>query len=146
MQNNGFPTLKILGKEAFSYMIYLRENNVAESLDKARIMFVSSFDKLVNRLKENLVKMFNGEIGVDQAKSLQEKEKYIKEYWKRLEKISFCNFRIGPCRLLPRLDAVSEIGNMLREIFDKLKEKDAELDDCSKWLETQGFKSKVKNL
>lgn len=115
-------------------------------MNRGHILFTFSFDKLVNGFKENFQKIFDGEIGVDQAMKLQENENWIKRHWERLEKIPFREFSIGPRRLLPDWDGFNKVGNMIKEIFDKLKEKDTELNECSGWLESQGFKSQVNSF
>ena len=105
---------------------------------------MKSLEALKTQFRNNLFDLFDGKITKSQVEKIQ-KDSYRLSQFCEIFGIDKIYDEDGKApRLLPDGKMFKNAGEMIKELFSRLDEKNKELNYCSRWLKDQGFKSNVK--
>ena len=113
---------------------------------RAHEQYMKSLEALKTQFRNNLFDLFDGKITKSQVEKIQ-KDSYRLSQFCEIFGIDKIYDEDGKApRLLPDGKMFKNAGEMIKELFSRLEEKNKELNACSRRLSGQGFKSDVNHF
>lgn len=112
---------------------------------RAHEQYTKALGDLRDLFRKELFNKFDGGISLKEAERMAQPKNFFVGFCRNFEITDLSEADGRKPKYLPEGKLFDKAGLMVSELFTRLEKKCKELDNCSKWLKSLGFSSKVNN-